>query len=178
MFIESLKTQARALSDKAALITKSAEYLKIIVENLSEGHPIKWDVIAKTIQALQAQTNSAKTWYEQYLTVDENKELEKVIKKRTDQWLKLFTEVKNNLHTKPTSPFAKKIITKFLSLADKAYGAQPNLMIKLWEGYKAGIIQEDFFPRDQAIITYLSKAFEHFKQNIHRERHDDLLKNK
>lgn len=72
----------------------------------------------------------------------------------------MFEEVRSNLDTDPEGDVGTKLVSKWIALADEAYGENPALKSKLWEGYKTGLIPNDFFPHDKNVIACLSRAFE------------------
>jgi hypothetical protein len=81
------------------------------------------------------------------------------------RWADMIDEVRRHLNTDPESEIGIKLAKKWLSLVNEVYSGKPELIKKLWDGYKSGIIPGNQMPYDQAIISYITKACEKLNEN-------------
>jgi DNA-binding transcriptional MerR regulator len=158
--LESLKIQLIALSEEENRIKKVAQCINYLINQHESREIIDWSKVVNIVEALKRKEIDSQEWYEKYLTAMEIQHFKQFAKKRTQKWKLLFKQIKDNLATDPQGDFGIQLVKKWIALADEAYANRPNLRDKLWESYKAGVIPHRYFPRDERVIAYLSKAFE------------------
>lgn len=155
-----IKLQASAIADEAVRIEKASKFLNYLIHLHDQQQTVDWSVVANIIDLLKQKEINAEQWYQKYLSREELKQFQKFAKTRTEKWLALFNEIRNHLDTDPEGKAGARLVKKWIALADEAYGDHPELRGKLWQAYKTGLIPENFFPYDQDVIAYLSRAFE------------------
>ena len=161
--LESLKMQANALAEEAIKLQKVAKFYNFIINQYNCDNSIDWQTVAKIIEVLNHKEIDAHQWYQNYLNNVEVETFKKFANTRTEKWKALLSEVKENIEANPEGEIGAQVVKKWLALADEAYGNQPELKDKLWQGFQAGIIPNSFFPYDQNVVNFLTKAFNKFK---------------
>lgn len=158
--VQLLKLQAEAIAEEAARIEKVTKFFQFLVKKYDREQMIDWEANVKIIEVLQQKITNTHDWYQKYLSSAEEIHFKQFVKTRTDKWLALFAEVRENLDTDPCSAVGAALVNKWVALADQAYGTNPALRNKLWQAYQAGLIPHEFFPYDKDVIAYLGVAFE------------------
>lgn len=154
-----IRLQAQAIAEEAQRIDKVSKFFNYLVEKFDSESNIDWETSSKIIEVLKDKKSNSAEWYQKYLSRHDAEHVKKFARTRTDKWLALFEEVKANLHTDPCGEVGKKLVKKWIDLADQAYGSKPELRDKLWQGYQAGLIPNNYFPYDKDVINYLARAF-------------------
>jgi hypothetical protein len=159
----SLKMQESALTEQIQRIQKITKLIRYLISENELQNPVDWKTVIQIIEVLKLNERDNQQWYEKYLTNLEQEKYNRYALTRTHEWLALYEEVKINLHTNPESAAGVELVQKWVALASESYGDQPELINKLWEAYKAGIIPSDL-PNDKEVIAYLAKAFEKYQE--------------
>lgn len=160
---ELFKMQSQALTEEMKRLKKIDHFLKYLIHQNELQHDIDWQSVVKIMEVFKQKKLTTQNWYEKYLSQLEFQQFKKFEKKRTKEWQNLFRDIQKNLHNDPEGKTALKLLKEGMSLAHSAYGDQPELMYKLWEAYKAGILPQNSFPQDKKVIAFLSKALKKLK---------------
>ncbi len=158
-FFDSLKIQEKVLAEqmqRAQKISKLINYLNVQHEL---KQPINWEIVVQIFDVLKFNNIDHQHWYEKYLTDSEQQQFERHGLAHMGTWQALFAEAKDNLNSFPDDQRDILFAEKLLTIAKEYYGSEPDLINKLWEGFKAGIIPEQL-ANDKEIISYITRSVE------------------
>ena len=132
---------------------------------------IDWSLFTSIIKVIEMKESNAEAWAKKYYTEEELQYFSKLGEKYTQsemdayskKWEDAFTEVKQYLDTDPCGEVGQRLAKKWMGLSGEAYGDCPGLQRKIWHAFKMGVMPTENMPYyDQAVIDYISKAFEHY----------------
>lgn len=161
---DSLRLQEKALSEEIIRIQKIATLINYLINQHESHNHVDWKTVIQIIEVLKLKELDSQQWYEKYLTQNEQMQFDRYSYTRSHEWQALYEEVKQNLGSDPESDQGIEIVKKWVALATEAYGDQPNMIKKLWEAFKIGIIPTQL-PNDKELITYLTKAFDKLQRD-------------
>ncbi len=156
---DSLKIQEKALLEQISYIQKINKLINYLIIQHELHQPVDWKIVIKIIEVLKLNNVDHQQWYEKYLNASEQQQYNLQGLAYMDKWQSLFEEVKSNLNSNFTDNRDVEIVKKWISIANESYGNQPELINKLWEAFKAGIIPAQL-PNDIKVIAYITRAFE------------------
>lgn len=160
---DSLKLLEKNLLEQMTHIQNVTKLINYLILQHELNLPIDWKTVIQIFSVLKFSYADKQTWHESYLTDIERQQYNCYSMTRMNEWKTLFEEVKSNL----TSDLANddgELVKKWMDLAYESYGDQPELINKLWEAFKAGIIPSQL-PNDKKVIAYITKAFEKLQQS-------------
>lgn len=166
-----LLIQEKILQERSKHFSDAAQLTTGLINDLTQGEQINWQSQLKIVEILKLPDSQKDHWYQTFLTAAEAAELAEVIKtfppeywdKYKLRWSILFEDIRNNLHTNPESWTGMEFAKRWYDLVNEPFEQYPELAKKLFEAFKAGIIEDSELANDPEVLEYMAKAKKKFK---------------
>ncbi|WP_368652603.1 MerR family transcriptional regulator [Ornithinibacillus sp. 4-3] len=167
----SMLTWQESIKQQLELVKREQERLQTLEQALlgvsysieMEGG-INWQIIFSIIQLYQQDPEDALKQYKDYLNNDEMKKIMDMnVKNMSEEdirdWMKVISEIKNNLDIDPASKKAQKLVENFENQANKMFGNDEELLENMGEAlrnFKEGIA---FYPINKEVIHFIESVY-------------------
>lgn len=158
-FFDSLKIQENALLEKITSLQKITKLINYLINQNELNQSINWESVIQITEILKLSHSDHQQWYKKYLTENEQKVYEHHGLTHVTKWENLLKEAQQNINSGVDDERDIEFIKKLLTVANELYGNPPDLVNKLWEAFKAGVIPGQL-PNNKDVITYITKSFE------------------
>lgn len=167
----SASTWQESIQQQLEMVKREQERLQTLEKALLgvsysieiEGE-INWQIIFSIIQMYQQDPEEALKLYEDYLNNNEMKKImDANVKNMSEEdikkWMKVISDIKNNLDMDPASEKAQQLVENWLNQAENMFENDEELLLDIWDALqnlKEGIA---FYPMNKDVIQFIESVF-------------------